>query len=141
GRELAAAQAVARGGERQGGELGHSSGLSQANASAPGAECCALRSCFAVSSSCPTPPSGFFGGGRPSASKSSAETPGGISPRARKPAHHMRKKYSCSSQARHMVSSAFEIRGTRRTRARGWSNKPQRGSFDHLRHDKEMVFD
>src|SRR5882724_6846551 len=92
GGEFSSAQAVAGVRKRQGCEIGHSSGLSQANVLAAGAgDFIGLA-----------PAAALLGGGNPSASKSSAVTPGGISPRARKSAHHRRKKYSCSSQARHM---------------------------------------
>src|SRR4030088_3097287 len=84
GGEFSSAQAVAGVRKRQGCKVGHSSGLSQANALAAGA------GDFAGAWSAPATPG--FGNGRPMASKASAATPGGISPRARKSAHHRRKK-------------------------------------------------
>src|SRR5207342_813908 len=87
--------------ERQRCELAHSSGLSQENAAAEGS----ARRCRAIPVSWGGPPAAGLGNGRPIACKSSAVTPGGISPRARKSAHHTRKKYSCSSQARHIGGS------------------------------------
>src|SRR5262249_35628338 len=94
GGEFSPPKAVACVRERQRCEIGHSSGLSQANALAARAG--------RFGSSCLGLLAAGWGGGRPSACKSSAVRPGGISPRARKSAHHRRKKYSCSSQARHI---------------------------------------
>src|SRR5262249_1202942 len=94
GGELSPPKAVARVRKRQSREVGHSSAASQENASAaPGPG-------FGRSfSGLPVP---SIGGDRPSACKSSTVTPGGISLRAGKLAHHRRKKYSCCSQARHI---------------------------------------
>src|SRR5262249_36504726 len=94
GGELSPAKAVACVRERQRCEIGHSSGLSQANA-------LAARS-GRFGSSCLLLLSAGLGSGKPSACKSSTVRPGGISPRARNSAHHRRKKYSRCSQAMHI---------------------------------------
>src|SRR5262249_30597884 len=84
GGEFSPPKAVTRVRERQRCEIGHSSGLSQANAlAAPAGR---------FGSSCLPPLAAGFGDGRPSACKSSTVRPGGISPRARKSSHHRRKK-------------------------------------------------
>src|SRR5262249_61838967 len=68
-----------------------------------------------------------LGGGRPSACKSSAVRPGGISPRARNSAHHRRKKYSCCSQAMHIGRSHYTVmaRLGRASRGRSASRDPR----------------
>src|ERR1700704_1169182 len=101
GGEFSSAKPVPRLRERQRCELAHSSGLSQENAAVERS----VRCCLATPVTCAGPPAAGLGNGRPIACKSSVVTPGGISPRARKSAHHTRKKYSCSSQARHIGDS------------------------------------
>src|SRR6266567_140982 len=97
---ISPAKAVACVRERQRCEIGHSSGLSQANALAARAG--------RFGSSCLRLAAGL-GSGKPRACKSSAVRPGGISPRARKSMHHRRKKYSCSSHARHIGRSHYTV--------------------------------
>src|SRR5262249_35840150 len=112
GGEFSPPKAVTRVRERQRCEIGHSSGLSQANAlAAPAGR---------FGGSCLPPLAAVFGGGRRSACKSSTVRPGGISPRARKSSHHRRKKYSCCSQARHIgvFVQPLEILGSRCARPR-----------------------
>src|SRR5262249_26423744 len=101
GGEFSHAKAVTCVRERQRCEIGHSSGLSQANV-------LAARS-GRFGSSCLLLLSAGLGSGKPSACKSSAVRPGGISPRARNSAHHRRKKYSCCSQARHIGRSHYTV--------------------------------